>query len=74
MRSRFASRIAALFAITATVQSGVGAEGKNAGGEQLMLARGGRQSLYTAWSRPKHDEAAFGEHLTWPPKSPRHKQ
>ena len=74
MRPHFASCIAALFAIAATAQAGVGTEAKEASGAQLLLAGGGPPSLYTWNSRPKHDESRSGDHLTWPPKSRRHKQ
>jgi len=74
MRLHFASWIAALLAIAATAQAGVGTEGKRASIAQLLLARGGPPSLYTWNSQPKHDEGTSGDHLTWPPKSRRHKQ
>jgi hypothetical protein len=74
MRSHFSLCITALFAIAATVQASVGTEAKEASDAQLLLARGGPPSLYTWNSRPKHHESTSSNHLTWPPKSRRHKQ
>jgi len=74
MRPHFTLCIAALLAIVATAQAGVGTEAKKASGARLLLAGGGPPSLYTWNSRPKHDESKSGDHLTWPPKSRRHKQ